>query len=208
MTIDKTVDGVTYREVSVEAFKRGLFRLAGEDIKKAEELFEEFKEAYIEEVIRTANAEKEGKPPAQLVLERVGVRERRRHLRKLNSNMKKAGMRRPPNTAAHHIASWHDIEAEQAREILRQYGIDTDDACNGVYMPRNTNFVPHPDMPAAYAHSKIHTDVYYVNLTFLLEEMAKRSETTKANMVALLQTIAKQLTEGTFPIHTRLDGQG
>lgn len=37
--------------------------------------------------------------------------------------------------AAHHIVAEHAVEAMDTRAILRKFGIDIDDAINGVFLP-------------------------------------------------------------------------
>lgn len=48
------------QEVSVEQFREGLFRLSGENQAQADQLFETFKEALIEDITLSVNAKKKG----------------------------------------------------------------------------------------------------------------------------------------------------
>lgn len=201
MPTKKIVDGITYQELSQEELELGLFHLAGEDLQRAIELMKALKEAVVEEVVSTANAKNEGKTWTQIALDRIARREKRRHMRKMRANVRKADITKPQNIALHHVVSWHAILAEQARAILKQFGIDIDDACNAVFLPRDSTCVPHKDMPNAPAHTKVHTEIYYANITALLTAVADNPQTTRDDLVALLRDIAKQLTEGTFPIN-------
>ena len=55
-------------------------------------------------------------------------------------------------------------------------------------------------MPEAYPHSVIHTDIYYVNVTNLLLNQVRVNETTKDDIIDVLQEIAHDLKKGRFPI--------
>lgn len=58
----------------------------------------------------------------------------------LGKNMvKKSGIPKPPNTAAHHIVPENDKEAQDARDIMNKYGIDINGADNGVFLPTKNN---------------------------------------------------------------------
>lgn len=236
MTTTTIVDGITYEELSLEEFEQAVFHIAGEDPEVTEHLLKELRDAILQEVLRSANAEKNGKTPAQVVLERHQEREQRlvrtrdyakqaaeklvrrmknrlgtRHRKQIRKNVEAAlrqdGLAMPVNIDVHHLVACLDIRAERARAILRQYGIDIDSIINAVCLPKNLKYVPHPDMPNAYAHTPVHTSIYYVNITFLLVGLVKNPETTQEKIIALLRDIAKQLTEGTFPLHARLDGK-
>ncbi|WP_180297845.1 RHS repeat-associated core domain-containing protein, partial [Snodgrassella alvi] len=58
---------------------------------------------------------------------------------KLARNMKKAGIKRPKDSAAHHIVGDTAKRAAQAREILKKHGINIDGAENGVFLPNRKN---------------------------------------------------------------------
>ncbi|MBI3900502.1 MAG: AHH domain-containing protein [Gammaproteobacteria bacterium] len=227
MSTIKTIDGITYEELSLEEFEEDLFHLAGEDYQAMSTLMTELKDAIWQEVMRSANGKKAGKTPTQIMVERqeyqikhrklikiqrkaakrLENRERNKHLAYLNLSLWAAGRVGPAGTDDHHIVSWNDLRALRARAILRQFGIEVDDECNGAALPSGKKNVPHPDMPNACAHKTVHTNVYYVNVEFLLEGLAVDPDTTKQNVVDLLREIARQLTEGTFPLKNRLDGK-
>ncbi|NCP98231.1 hypothetical protein GW796_00600 [archaeon] len=46
---------------------------------------------------------------------------------------------RPKDVAAHHLIPVKDKETQDARDILERYGIDINDAVNGVYLPTSKN---------------------------------------------------------------------
>lgn len=46
---------------------------------------------------------------------------------------------RPDDVAAHHLIPAKDKAAQAARDILEKYGIDINDAVNGVYLPNSKN---------------------------------------------------------------------
>jgi RHS repeat-associated protein len=56
-----------------------------------------------------------------------------------SSNMTKAGITRPQNSAAHHIIGDTSKQAAPARAILAKHDIHVDDAVNGVYLPNRNN---------------------------------------------------------------------
>lgn len=76
---------------------------------------------------------------------------------KLSRNMKKAGIERPANSAAHHIVGDTSKKAQPAREILSKHGIDVDDAVNGVFLPNRNNI---SDMPGILHNGK-HPNRYF-----------------------------------------------
>lgn len=113
--------------------------------------------------------------------------------RRLARHMKAIGMKRPINTAAHAIVSGQHNESRAAREILAAFQIRIDDPDNGIFLPRDYRFMPHPQMPKAVNHAKIHTDRYYVNITSMLLQ-----STTPQECRNTLKLIAQKLKDGTF----------
>jgi len=94
---------------------------------------------------------------------------------KLSRNMKKAGIERPANSAAHHIVGDTSKKALPARAILSKHGIDVDDAVNGVFLPNRNNM----DDLTGILHNGKHPDKYFeaVNRRILLaDEMGGRKE--------------------------------
>ena len=111
----------------------------------------------------------------------------------LARHIKATGVSRPPNVAAHAIVSGTHPEAQAARKILAQFKIRIDDPDNGVYLPRDSRFIPHEKMPDAACHAKVHTEQYYVNITRIL-----RQSTSETDCRVALRLIAKKLREGTL----------
>jgi len=76
----------------------------------------------------------------------------------LTRSMEKAGMKKPENTAAHHIIPEKDIEAQDARDILAQEDVDIDinGAENGVYLPTPKN----DGSVSGIIHSGRHPKIY------------------------------------------------
>jgi hypothetical protein len=113
--------------------------------------------------------------------------------KRLSSFIKATGVSRPPNTAAHAIVSGGHKEARAARKILAKFKIRIDDPDNGVFLPKNEKYIPHPEMPDAINHAKLHTEEYYVNVTTILSAATSALECRIA-----LRLIAKELQEGTL----------
>jgi len=204
MSIQKIVDGHIVHEVSITEFRAGLFQLAGENQSVFTILLREFEKRALEDVIQATKDKKSGKPRGQIILERMKRREARRHHDTLNKNMLNAKRIKHSGTSAHHVVAWNDKRAKAARAILMQFGIDIDSADNGVNLPSGNKHTPHKKMPNAYPHSTIHTDYYYVNITTSLENRAILQGVTKEDIVDVLQDIAQDLQQGSFPIQQRL----
>ncbi len=188
-----------YVEVSITELLDDLNQLT-DDRLLSKSLLDEVVETYETEA-RERILVKDGiKTPEQFEKEKKGRNESRYHTRKLLKNMLAAGRVKPKNTSPHHIVAWNEPRAMRARAILSQVGIDVDDEVNGVFLPMYRKHLPHSDLPNAYAHLPVHTDMYYINITDLL-----RSETgDKEGVKAVLKDIAEELSEGTFPIHQRI----
>ena len=112
---------------------------------------------------------------------------------RLGRHLKYTGQKRPPNTAAHAIVSGSHDEARAARQILAKWKIRIDDPDNGVFLPRDSRYIPHPEMKNAVNHAKLHTDEYYVNITAMLSQ-----STTEYECRQTLQLIAQSLQDGTL----------
>jgi hypothetical protein len=111
--------------------------------------------------------------------------------KRLSRHIRATGVKRPANVAAHAIVSGSHPEARAARRILAKFKIRIDDPINGVYLPRNSRFIPHEKMPDAANHAKVHTDQYYINVTNILNTATSDIECRVA-----LKLIAKQLRNG------------
>ncbi len=200
MPIKKVVNGQFVEELSEHEFKRGLYRLACENTEEYNRLLREFKRALLDDVIKTTQNKKRGISKEKRVFKLLQAREGRRHRSKLNANMLERYGKKPEHTDDHHLVSWNHPEAVRARAILAKYGIDIDSAYNGVRLPSSSRFLPHPAMPKAPSHKKIHTNEYYLNLTDLLKEVNAVPNATKQDIIDALDEVATDLTNGIFPI--------
>lgn len=112
---------------------------------------------------------------------------------RLSRFMKSSGITRPVNTAAHAIISGAHERATAARKILAKWKIRIDDPDNGVFLPKNSDYTPHPQMPQAVNHAAIHTKEYYVNITAMLTPTKSEEECR-----LVLKLIGKMLQQGTL----------
>ena len=118
----------------------------------------------------------------------------------LRANMEAAKRSAPDNTDAHHIVPaeenrlWAKEKAEAARRILKRWNIDINHEANGVYLPSKSS-IPVEELPNAYAHKKVHTKVYYLNIASHLATASSR-----ANCLEMLREIGEDLEDGTYPI--------
>ena len=101
----------------------------------------------------------------------------------LNKNM---GGQRPDGYAAHHIVAGDAPGAEKAQKILEDFGIDINDASNGVYLPTN-------DFSGGANHRTLHTNEYYDKVNTELGFAQSREEA-----IEILNDIAQRLANGTF----------
>lgn len=106
----------------------------------------------------------------------------------LRENMVKAGIETPdyPN-AAHHIVAGSSPKANEARAVLQKYGVDINDAENGVFLPTQKGV-----SNSAY-HPSLHTNAYYDKVNKLLSEA-----TCEEDVLDILEYICDELIDGTF----------
>jgi len=98
---------------------------------------------------------------------------------------------RPADTAAHHIVASTSPKAAPARAQLANFGIDFNDAENGVFLPRGSASA-NPN--GASVHSRIHTNEYY---SYVNEMMSGARNSSEAGDV--LNQIRNQLLAGYWP---------
>jgi hypothetical protein len=94
-----------------------------------------------------------------------------------------------PN-AAHHIVPSSDArstQALQAREKLRLFGIDINDASNGVFLPTSKN------ISQSTYHRTLHTAEYYEKVNNMLSSAKSREQALE-----VLAEIKSMLMNGTF----------
>ncbi|CCN38214.1 hypothetical protein VIBNISO65_830026 [Vibrio nigripulchritudo SO65] len=128
------------------------------------------------------------------------------HSKRLAENMAAAGRKRSPNTAAHHIVSWDHKRAARSRLRLAAFGIDIDHEANGVYLPRFKKHIPHKAMPNAKAHSVTHTNQYYLNVEFLIQDTIAEG-LGKQGIIDTLREIGEELESGDFPLTQSIQDQ-
>lgn len=110
----------------------------------------------------------------------------------LAQHMEVAGIgARPECYAAHHIVAKNARHADEGREVLAKWGIELDDAANGVYLPQQKDDCGNGE---AY-HPQIHTRRYYLTVNRML-----RLATSKEQAIATLREIARLLSLNQFPI--------
>lgn len=112
---------------------------------------------------------------------------------RLGRHKKWTGESRPPNVSAHAIVSGEHVNAKAARRILAKWKVRVDDPDNGVFLPRDSRYIPHPELPNAVNHAELHTDEYYVNITNVLTTATSPQECRLA-----LRLIADELRKGTL----------
>lgn len=83
----------------------------------------------------------------------------------LGDNLEASGVTRPADTAAHHIVASTSPKAAAARQQLAKFGIDINDASNGVFLPRGSAST---NPTGASVHSRIHTNDYYASVNDLI----------------------------------------
>ena len=118
------------------------------------------------------------------------------HRRKLSDNIvAESGQARPKNACAHHIVALKDDQAEPSRKKLFDWGIASNDADNGVFLPRwaNKKIKGYPKAPH---HGPIHTEIYYSAVYARLRMVPKTEPTTGRSRLC---GIKSQLQVGAFP---------
>jgi predicted RNA-binding protein associated with RNAse of E/G family len=111
---------------------------------------------------------------------------------------------RPDSYAPHHIVP-RDLkkfpEANDARKLLEDLGLDTNEAANGVYLPQTKAAAAGT---SAQYHQSIHTEQYFINVEDRLKKAAKEGGPTlegqRQAVIEELARIRRELENGTFPI--------
>jgi len=109
----------------------------------------------------------------------------------LAKNLEGAGVTRPANTDAHHIVAGGAKKAGPAQAVLKRFGININDANNGVFLPSNKKS---PNPTGAAVHRTLHTNDYYDEVNALLTQA-----TTRQQVLDMLSYIRSQLLSGGFP---------
>lgn len=110
---------------------------------------------------------------------------------RLGKALIKAGKVRLDGHEAHHIVAGGSELAEKARKVLVKFGIKLDDAVNGVFLPA-TKASPNP------LGSQVHRPLSSMKAYYEKVNDALKDVKTKKDVIAELENIAKQLTDGTF----------
>ncbi|GIF18117.1 RHS repeat-associated protein [Actinoplanes tereljensis] len=106
----------------------------------------------------------------------------------LGDNMVAAGITRPAQTEAHHIVASGAAGAKTAQTRLAHFGIDINDAANGVFLPANKSSA---NPTGASVHRVIHSPYYYNYVNDLLAKATNAAEATAA-----LDMVRQQLKDG------------
>ncbi|NRQ32984.1 hypothetical protein HII36_14205 [Nonomuraea sp. NN258] len=106
----------------------------------------------------------------------------------LGENLEKAGHRGGPGEAAHHIVAGKDLRAAPARKALDKFGIDINDAVNGVWLPGGSK---KPNPGGSIPHSRVHTNTYYDSVNDALSMARSRSEA-----IEILAQLRRELRDG------------
>ncbi|MFE9439628.1 polymorphic toxin-type HINT domain-containing protein [Streptomyces sp. NPDC006602] len=109
----------------------------------------------------------------------------------LGENLEASGVTRPADTAAHHIVASTSPKAAAARQQLAKFGIDINDAGNGVFLPRGSASA---NPTGASVHSRIHTNDYYAYVNDLIGGARNANEARD-----VLGHIQRQLQGGHWP---------
>lgn len=111
---------------------------------------------------------------------------------------------RPQKVHAHAIVAGKHQLAAQIRLRMASLKIGIDDVDNGCWLPENSAATPHPAMPDAPPHSRIHRYNYYFWINSRLASVAQNQ--TFRNRLKL---IAQMLYTGRMPDYVMLPkGQG
>ena len=109
----------------------------------------------------------------------------------LGDNLEASGVTRPADTAAHHIVASTSPKAAAARQQLAKFGIDINDASNGVFLPRGSASA---NPTGASVHSRIHTNDYYSYVNDLIGGARNANEARD-----VLGHLQRQLQGGYWP---------
>jgi hypothetical protein len=115
----------------------------------------------------------------------------------LREELYQANIKPPPYpNAAHHIVPWNDPRAQEARKVLDSYGIETESAVNGVFLPYLRN--EHVTNEAMHVGS--HGMDYIEDINTRLQRL-KREGKTKKRIVDELNQIREELISGKLKLN-------
>lgn len=111
---------------------------------------------------------------------------------------------RPARCHAHAIVAGKHKYAVNLRLRMAKLGIGVDDVDNGCWLPENTAATPHPEMPKAPPHSRIHRYNYYFWIDSRLKSIVEENNFRRG-----LKFIALSLYQAKLPDYLMLKkGQG
>ncbi|PMB10574.1 hypothetical protein CEN49_03710 [Fischerella thermalis CCMEE 5273] len=115
----------------------------------------------------------------------------------LREEMYQANIKPPPYpNAAHHIVPWNDPRAQDARKVLDSYGIETESAVNGVFLPYTENeYVTNEAM-----HVGSHGKNYIEEVNRMLRR-TKSKGATKDQIIEELNNIREELISGNLKLN-------
>ncbi|MEP7042574.1 MAG: AHH domain-containing protein [Dokdonella sp.] len=99
----------------------------------------------------------------------------------LGRALERAGYVRGKGEVAHHLVAWDALLAGPARKILKRFGIDINEAANGVFISRAM-------------HNHLHTRAYY---DAVYDELLMANSREEA--LAILDRIRRRILAGSFP---------
>ncbi len=108
----------------------------------------------------------------------------------LGRNLEKAGRPRPPDHATHHIVPFKEPrfpEADKAREILKRFNVDLNDAANGVWLPNK------PSIGQGTYHGATYGQPYYEQVLDRLRDAESRED-----VIRILERIGRDLSNDTL----------
>lgn len=79
-------------------------------------------------------------------------------------------------------------------------GIDIDDPCNGVFLPKDETSKLQGLMKGAFIHGSVHTKAYFANVNLEIIT-AYENNADKDEVKRILKDIAEELQAGRYPIH-------
>lgn len=104
----------------------------------------------------------------------------------LGNNLIKAGFIRQAGDQAHHIVAGSAKMAAPAQAVLRNVGIEIDEAANGVFLPKAAS-------GTASAHNGDHTNAYYDAINAALAKFANAGPADKQQVINALNALRNDL---------------
>ncbi|WP_315076426.1 RHS repeat-associated core domain-containing protein [uncultured Clostridium sp.] len=121
----------------------------------------------------------------------------------LRSELKNAGIQPPPyGNAAHHIVAADAPDAQIARNILSEYGIDYNSASNGVFLPYKKNDYVSTETMHVGSHNGKYYEYVNNQLQQAIEEIEISGGTVRVHDITnTLDNIRKGLLNGTVKLN-------